>query len=333
MATVDKNYLYSIGRVRELEKGLLNEANLVRVLDANDPLAVLRSIGFFKATEDHEHQNHVPEMFQREREYNQQQLHDLVADSALEDIFLLPYDIENVKLFLKAKLSANAEIKNIAIEEGLYRKSELLEAIYDELPTRVPPAIMGEVRLLSEDFQTQQKFSRVDYRLDRKLRELQIDIAQRAHNTFMIEYFRLMSDIQNISTIFRRKWHQIGREALTECLLDTGTLAPSFFERVYESGWESIITAFKPTSYNKLVAGVLIEVNQETFSPLLDASCSNYIIDFLKQTTYMSAGIEPVLAYYLAREHELKLVRLILAGKTFNVSQEQLHLRMRKLYG
>lgn len=332
MATVDKNYLYSIGRVKELEKGLLVETHLDRVLESDDPLAVLRSIGFFKAVEDHESQESFHEVFLREREYNRTQLHELVADSPLEDIFLLPYDIENIKLFLKGKLAANNTIKNIPVEEGKFRKSELLEAVNETLPTEVPSLIMDEVKSIAEEFQATKRFSLVDCRLDQKLRELQLDIARRSNSRFMVEYLRRLSDIQNISTTFRRKLHRSGRESLAEVLLDTGTLATVFFERVYDSGWESMGAAFKPTEYDKVIAKAIAEVNQETFLPTLDVSCTNYMIEFLQNTKRLSSGIEPVLAFYLARDHELKAVRAILVGKKFDYSQENLQLRMRELY-
>ena len=332
MARVDKQYLYSIGRVRELEKGLLSETNLIRILEADDPLAVLRSIDFFRMSEDHEHQEHIHEIFRQERTYNRHLLHELVAESALEDIFLLPYDVENIKLFCKGKLSGKNSVKEIDVEEGLYRKTELLDAIYEDLPTRVPPQLMDEVQRMSKEFPVHQKYTFVDSRFDRVLRNMQLAIARRTKSAFLVDYFQRLSDLQNISIIVRRKWHQLGRESLGEFLFDSGTLALSFFERVYEGGWEGLVSAFKPTAYGKMMADVIADVNQPGFLPLLDGMCANTMMTHLRTTTYLSSGIEPVLALYLAREHELQLVRLILAGKTFNISQEHLRLRMRQLF-
>ncbi len=332
MATVDKNYLYSIGRVKELEKSLLVETHLDRILESDDPLAVLRSIGFFKAAEDHERQESFHKVFWQERKYNRTQLHELVADSPLEDIFLLPYDLENIKLFLKGKLTANDAVKALSVEGGKFRKSDILEAVYDNLPTSIPAVIVDEIQSITEEFQAVRRFSLVDFRLDQTLRELQLNIAQQAKSSFMVEYLRRLSDIQNISTTLRRKLRRSGREALTETLFDTGTLSPMFFERVYDSGWESISSAFKPTEYDKVVAEAIIEVNQDSFLPTLDVLCTNYMIEFLQNAKRFCVGVEPILAFYLARDYELKAVRTILVGKKFGCSQEKLQLRMRKLY-
>jgi len=332
MATIDKNYTYSIGRVKELEKGLLIETNLDRVFEADDPLSVLRSIGFFQATDDHEGQESLEEIFRRERAYNRKQLHELIADSPLEDIFLLPYDIQNVKLFLKGKLSANTAIRDLAVEEGKFRKDELLTAIFDELPTDLPSSIIDDIKVISDEFQSTRRFAIVDYRLDRRLRLLQLEIARQTKSEFMVEYIRRLSDIQNITSTIRRKAHLLGRESLLKALLDTGTIAPSFFEKIYDTGWESIVAAFKPTEYDKVIAKALAQAEQSVFLPTLDFWCSSYMIEFLRKTKEICFGIEPVLVFYLARDHELKILRTILNGRKFNYPQEKLKVRMKELY-
>ncbi|MCP4399574.1 MAG: hypothetical protein GY801_20015 [bacterium] len=333
MASIDKQYLYSIGRVRELEKGLLGEANLGRILEADEPLAVLRSIAFFRTAEDHEHPEHLDGAFRLERAYNRRLLKELVVDSPLEEVFLLPYDVDNIKLFLQGKLTGNNDVKAIEVEEGLFSKSEVLDAVFNAVPGRIPPKILAAMDTAAEQFAAQAQFALVDALLDRSLRSVQLDIARRGKNGFLIDYLQRLSDVQNISLVIRRKHHRLGREDLGELLYEGGTLAPSFFERVYDGGWESLAAAFKSTDYSQLLTQALSDANQEGFLPMLDAACDGFLIERLRRTKYLNVGIAPLLAFYLAREHELKLVRMLLAGKIFHVPQEQLRLRMREIYG
>ena len=333
MASIDKQYLYSIGRVRELEKGLLNEANLVRILEADEPLAVLRSIAFFKAAEDHEHSEHLHEAFRLERKHNRRLLKELVIDSPLEEVFLLPYDVDTIKLFLKGTLAGNSDVKNLDVEEGLFSKSELLDAVFNGVAGRIPSKILEAMDAAAEHFAVHSQFAVVDALLDRSLRALQLEIARREKNNFLIDYLQRLSDIRNISLVIRRKHHRLNREGMEELLYESGTLAPSFFARVYDGGWESLTAAFKSTDYARLLTQALSDTNQAAFLPMLDAACDGFLLEDLKRTKYMNAGIAPLLAFYLAREHELKLVRMLLAGKAFNVPQEQLRLRTREIYG
>ena len=333
MASIDKHYLYGIGRVRELEKGLLNEVNLDRILEADEPLVILRSIAFFKVAEDHEHPEHLYEAFRLERSYNRLLLRELVVDSPLEDVFLLPYDVDNIKLFLKGKLADNSNVKALEVEEGLFSKSEVLDAIFNSVPGRIPVKILEAINAAAEHFTAHMQFAIVDALLDRSLRTLQLNIAHREKNNFLIDYLQRLSDIQNISLIVRRKHRRLGREGLNELLYEGGTLAPSFFERIYDGGWESLAAAFKSTDYAKLLTQILPEVNQKSFLPILDAACDGFLLESLRRTKYVTQGAAPLLAFYLARERELKLVRMLLAGKIFNVPQEQLRWRVREIYG
>lgn len=332
MATIDKQYLYSIGRVKELEKGLLHETNLARILETDDPLAALRILGFFRTTDDHEHQESIAELFERERSHNRRLLHELIADSPLEDVFLLPFDIENITLYVKAKLTGKDSAKELALEEGKFRKEELQQAIFENAPTDIPTVILEDIKAISEEYQSSQRLRIIDVRLRRRLRKMQIDIAKRARNAFLTEYLQRLSDTQNIATLLRQKFHQAGRESLAEMLLDAGTLGPIFFERIYDGGWESLAAAFKPTPYAQLAAEAVANLAPDAFFPALDVSCANFMLHLLRATKQMSAGIEPLLAFYLARDHELRMVQTILAGKRFGYAQQSIQQRLRELY-
>ena len=335
MARVDRHYLFSIGRVRELEKSLLNSTHFDRVLEASDPLAVLRSVGFFETAEDHEHLESVQLIFRREREFNRRLLHELIADSPVEDIFLLPCDVETLKRLLKGKLTgamSAAQAKEMTAEVGKFRLADLIAAVYEGTQIGLPERIANAARWTKELFQERPEHALIDSRLDRALRAEQIELARQDRSRSLVNYFQRLSDVQNISVVMRRKWHKFGHIPLQDALFERGTLTIAWFESVYDSGWESFATAFKPTDYGKIVADAVADVENDTFLPLFDVACANFLIELLHSAKYLSSGLEPVVAYYLARDHELKLVRMILAGKVFGFTQDALRQRVKRLY-
>ena len=255
-------------------------------------------------------------------------LHELIADSPLEDIFLLPYDIHNLKLLLKGKLAGNSAGKEWALEEGKYPKQMLIEAVYDDVSSDLPGAIVDDIRELTEALQNSTRFAQVDYCLDRRLRALQLEIARNAKNVFVIAYLQRLSDVQNISAIIRRKTHELGRDTLKDTLLDGGMLDRGFLEKVYDSGWESMVTAFKPTAHSRWVADALAaQIERSNFLAVLDTCGAQYLIEFLHTARQHPFGIEQILAFHIARDHELKVVRTMWMGKAFGCTQEKLTLR------
>ena len=55
-------------------------------------------------------------------------------------------------------------------------------------------------------------------------------------------------------------------------------------------------------------------------------------IDKIKEEKYNSFSAGPILAYFLARENEIKTVRIILTGKLNNLSDDFIRERLRKMY-
>jgi V/A-type H+/Na+-transporting ATPase subunit C len=185
---------------------------------------------------------------------------------------------------------------------------------------------------LTEEFQAQRRFALIDARLDRRLRHLQLESARQTKSRFLVEYLQRLSDLQNLTSLIRRKNYLLGRETLPEVLLDTGTLAADFFERAFDLSWESMITLFKPTVYEQTVAQALAQVDHINFLPWVDFWCARYMLEFLRRTRQISFGVEPVVAYFLAREHELRVVRTIVAGKIFNYPSDRLDARRKDVY-
>ena len=56
------------------------------------------------------------------------------------------------------------------------------------------------------------------------------------------------------------------------------------------------------------------------------------MIDEAKKAKYMFLGFEPVLAFYYAKQAELKCVRIVLGGKQNGLSADALRERVRALY-
>ena len=60
----------------------------------------------------------------------------------------------------------------------------------------------------------------------------------------------------------------------------------------------------------------------------LEREITNYLLASVRKTKYLAFGVEPLLGYFLARENELKLIRLILTSKKMQVKTEDLKERL-----
>ena len=60
--------------------------------------------------------------------------------------------------------------------------------------------------------------------------------------------------------------------------------------------------------------------------------CDNRIVETIRQQLYNPFTIGPVVAYVLARENEIKTVRIILTGKQNDLPVESIRERVREMY-
>jgi len=58
----------------------------------------------------------------------------------------------------------------------------------------------------------------------------------------------------------------------------------------------------------------------------------NKLMQHVKSAKYVSFGIEPLVGYLIAKENEIKIARIIMAGKLAGIPSEQLRERMRETY-
>ena len=60
--------------------------------------------------------------------------------------------------------------------------------------------------------------------------------------------------------------------------------------------------------------------------------CDNKIIQTIKPQKYNPFSVEPLVAYVLAKENEIKTVRIILTARLNGLEEEQIRERIREMY-
>jgi V/A-type H+-transporting ATPase subunit C len=82
-----------------------------------------------------------------------------------------------------------------------------------------------------------------------------------------------------------------------------------------DAGYEAIPALFFATPYYELVeSGVHYLAANRSFAKI-ESGCDEHFNGYLRSTVQITAGPQPVIAYILIKEHEIRMVRLILTAK------------------
>ena len=148
-----------------------------------------------------------------------------------------------------------------------------------------------------------------------------IDAAQAAYNLakarelkndFLIALFMIQIDLTNIRTMFRLKFTESEDRKV---FLDGGFVGLERLIQGLDLGYESLAALFFVTPYHRIVdAGAAYMTSNKSFLKL-EQQCEEHLAGFLKSTVQITAGPQPIIAYLLTKENEIRTVRLMLTTK------------------
>ena len=108
-------------------------------------------------------------------------------------------------------------------------------------------------------------------------------------------------------------------------------------EKVFIAGYEENLTQFASRLSGYALAeaadGGSTELKENGGFTSLEKLCDDALIRYVKDAKYVSFGIEPILAYAVAKQMEIKSARIILAGKKAGINEGLLRERVRETYG
>jgi V/A-type H+-transporting ATPase subunit C len=123
---------------------------------------------------------------------------------------------------------------------------------------------------------------------------------------------RIRIDLYNLRTLMRLKFAE--RDESTY-FLHEGFVERDRFVQGLDLNYDSLAALFFATPYFELVEeGTRYFRDRQSFLAL-ERGCEDYLMGFLKTTRYLIAGCQPVIAYLLMKEAEIRTVRMILTGK------------------
>ncbi|MFA5783637.1 MAG: V-type ATPase subunit, partial [Phycisphaerae bacterium] len=156
----------------------------------------------------------------------------------------------------------------------------------------------------------------IDFSLDASQAHYKISMAHQLQSEFLESLFRIQVDILNIKTMLRLKFTESERR---DVFVEGGFVDIDRFKHCLDLGYEAIPPIFFSTPYYEIIdSGVSYLMSSRSFLKL-EANTDKYISEFLKQTTQITAGPQPVIAYLLLKESEIRTVRLILTARKNNL--------------
>lgn len=317
----EKEFAYAVARIRCKEMTLLDSAfleQLVGAKDEDDCLRLLVEKGWESAP--------AEEMLDAEEEKTWALIRELVPDQPeLFDALLYEADFHNAKAAVKA-VCMNADPARLFLPRGTADAMELYRAVkereWDALPEHLREAAHEafDTLLHTQDGQL------CDVILDRAALDAILAAAKRSGSDLLESWAERKVAAADMKTAVRcartGKPLSFARRALAPCAtLDVDALAQAAAE-----GEEELTAYLAGTPYAETAKAL-----EESFSTF-ERRCDNLLIEEIRPQKYNPFTVSPLAAYVLARENEIRCVRVILSGKRNGLSEQSIREKVRETY-
>lgn len=331
----DTRYAFAVGRIRALEARLLDSTRIERLLDADDAdeaWRILADSEYGALTAELSGPAEFESLLEAEEDRLWQLFEELCLDDWLREIMLSRLDYANLKVLARLRLILRNDDPWEA-RTGTVPVGQLSEALTEHTISHLPSQLASGAQALF-DLESAGKLTprHLDLGIDDAFFAFLIRKARECGTPFFVDFVRIWIDLTNIATLFRMRQFKPDPETARRAFHRGGIVPPSHFSATLDEAPEVLAHRFFATPYYALIEHGGIALGASGSFSRLEKLLDDYLIDFIRRTKVYTFGAEPLVAYLLAKEHEIKMLRMIFTGKVVHIPESAVRERMPRVY-
>jgi V/A-type H+-transporting ATPase subunit C len=206
------------------------------------------------------------------------------------------------------------------------------EYISGEEFSKLSPYMSWGIRECLHRFELNEDPQIIDVVMDHALYGEINGILEKIQFPYLSNMISTMIDLTNIRILIRVKAQNRNRDFLESILIKGGSLKPELFISSLNESLDNFPDKIRHTGYSEAIRdGISILLNTGSLTQL-EKVVDDIIMKRVKDGKFISLGIEPVIGYLLAKETEIKNIRIVMVGKINHVSPQVIMERLRDTY-
>ncbi|MFC1738926.1 V-type ATPase subunit [Planctomycetota bacterium] len=309
----DFRYAYATGKVRALRVQMLTKTALQELANAGSYEQALETLSTteYAVSQGSRNLSEVENILLARRTEVRELFEKLMIDKRIVELFKARDDFANMRLLLRRTLtekpigSGYSGEGNVSPDlfEGIF-ELEKYELLPDYLQTAVERAILA--------YYHYKDIRHIDYEIDRLQAQYNLETAEKLNSIFLTNLFKLQIDMTNMRTMLRLKFTDSEKQ---DVFLSGGFIANERLKQGLSIDYDAMGQLFFVTPYYKIVSTACDYLASQGSFLKAEQECENYIDEFLQSTLIITAGHQPLIAYLLEKEKEIRTIRLILTAR------------------
>lgn len=318
----EQNYIYAVARIRAQELSLLNASFLDQLITSADEEAAVKML------EEHgwEESESVEEMLTSEQDKTWQLISELVGgDMSVFNVFLYEKDFHNLKAAIKETCTGGTH-PGIYVAGGTLNPEDLERAIKERDFASLPENMRHVAEEATDVLLKTRDGQLCDCMVDRAALEAIHQATKHMSNELLALYGELRVATADMKIAVRGAKTGKSKEFLQTALAECDSISATALADAAANSMEAIYTYLESVGYSDAVE------EMKKSPAAFEAWCDNIIIRKIRPQLYQPFGLGPLAAFILARDNEIKTVRIILSGKRNGFSEEYIRGRVRETY-
>lgn len=317
-------YTYAVARIRALEVSLFSASTIEQLIACKDDEAALRFLqekGWGGADVPLE----ADAILTREREKIWETIGEMHVDMKVFDVLSYTSWFHNLKAAVKevctGKVGANIFYEGTPIP-GDEMVRIIREKDYKALPENMQAAAEEAVETLLHSGDGQL----CDVIIDRATMDAIMEAGRSSRDEIIRDYAESTVAVANIKIAVRASKTAKSLEFMKRAMAPCSSLNVERLAHAALAGMDSIIEYLGETVYAE--AAMALKDSPSAF----ERWCDNRIIQTIKPQKTNPFSVGPLVAYVIARENEIKTVRIILTCKQNGLSEDSIRGKVREMY-
>lgn len=320
---VSQDFTYAVSRIRMKETKLLTRKDIDRLIAQQDYPSVITALAEFgyncEKTKD------SSDILAEELEKLWSLMAELVEDMSVFDVFRIQNDYHNLKVSVKAVYS-DKTVSSMLISGGTI-EGEIIYQCVKNRDYKVLPEILAQTAQKALNIILKTGDGQLcDTVIDKASLDALADIRSNSLYEVLKNYAELYIASANIKIAVRgsklNKNLEFFRQALAECL----TLNKELLAKSAAKGFDEVCAYLSKTKYKDAVD--YMKKSMASF----EKWCDDLLIKDMKKQKSDPFTIGPLVAYIIAKQNEIKAIRLILIAKLNRLDDSKINERIREMY-
>lgn len=321
---MSEDYTYAVARIRALEVSLFSNSTVEQLIACQDYGQCIQFL-LDKGWGDNDTASNAEAILTREEEKIWEIVKELSIDMEKFEVLSFPKLFHNLKAAIKEVCTEETN-RHIFYDDVSISGEAMLEIVREKNFGKLPDYMHAAASEAHEALLHTRDGQLCDIIIDKAALDAIYASGRESKDEIIRDYAESTVAVADIKIAVRSQKTAKSIDFMKRAMAECESISVDQLSKAALSGMEGIRDYLLGTEYSE-GAQALAE------SPsAFERWCDNRIIQTISPQKYNAFTIGPVIAYVIARQNEIKTVRIILSGKLNNLPDDSIRERVREMY-